>query len=150
MGFGNRPSAIDNHQSSISGHAHSENRKVRAVEPAQIATRASLFLRQARRMVPMTVKPLRKSQDFRWAEFDAEPAAFATVPIYEDLTAELSGFYGSNRHSNLDGRAAFPEPAGANCPIWTPLEHTEHSIVHIDRLVSRKCCFSHHRHNVHN
>ena len=111
-------SAIVNHQSSFLWHAHPENCKVWAVEPAQIATRTSFFLRQVWWVVPMAVELLRKSQDFRWAEIDAKAAAFATVPINKDLTAELSCFRccGSLRHLNLDGRTAFSEPGGANCP----------------------------------
>jgi hypothetical protein len=66
----------------------------------------------------MAVELPRKSQDFRRAEFDAEAAAFAAVPVNGNLTAELSGFRrcGSISHLNLDGRAAFRGPEGANCP----------------------------------
>jgi hypothetical protein len=88
----------------------------------------------------MAVELLRKSQDFRRAEFDAETAALAAVPINEDLAAEPSSFRGCGnlRHLNLDGKAAFSEPVGANCPISRPLQYFEHSSIHFDRFPSKK------------
>jgi hypothetical protein len=85
----------------------------------------------------VAVELLGKSQDFRRTEIDAETAAFATVPINKDLTAELPCFRccGSLRHLDLDGRAAFSEPGGAFCPTWTPLLYPEHSRGHFDRLL---------------
>jgi hypothetical protein len=55
------------------------------------------------------------------------------------LTAELSGFRccGSVSHLNLDGRAAFCDPGGANCPNWRPPQQIEHFVLHFDQLISR-------------
>jgi hypothetical protein len=86
----------------------------------------------------MAVELLRENQDFRRAEFDAETAALATVPINKDLAAELSSSRGCVRHLNLEGKATFSEPSGANCPILRPLQSVEHFMVHFDPLINRK------------
>ena len=87
----------------------------------------------------MAVELFRENQDFWRAEIDAKAAAFATVPINKDLTAELScfGCAGNLGHLNLNGKAVFPEPLGANCPILSPDKTVEHSSVHFDRLTSK-------------
>jgi hypothetical protein len=88
----------------------------------------------------MAVELLRKSQDLRWTEFDAETTAFAPVPINKDLTPELScfGCDGSLWHSNLYGRAEISELVGANCPISRPSHHMKHSHGHFDWFFNGK------------
>jgi hypothetical protein len=91
-------------------------------------------------VVPVAVELWRKGQDFRRAELNAKAATLATVPINNDLAAELAyfGCCGSLRHSILESRGAFPELAGANCPTYAPRLHPEHSNVHFDRLIRIK------------
>jgi hypothetical protein len=58
-------------------------------------------------MVAVVIKVPGKRQNFGRAKLDAEPAALAAVPIYEDLATELARFWGceSFRHVNLEKKA---------------------------------------------
>jgi hypothetical protein len=68
---------------------HSENGKIRAVNPAQIAAGASLGLRGMRRMVPFAVEFLRKREHSGRTKLDTKTATLAQFGIYDYLA---SGF----------------------------------------------------------
>jgi hypothetical protein len=70
-------------------------------------------------MIAMVVKVAGKLQNFGRAELDAEPAALAAVPIYEDLATELASFWGRGSfwHVNLEKRRNFPVLRGTASPI---------------------------------
>ena len=136
---------------SILGHAHTVNRKVRTVEPAQVAARASLLVRQVGGVIAVVVEFPRKSQNFGRAEVNTKPTAFATVPINKDSAPKFASPWcgWSLRHVHLVGangvcpkpNAARPYPrptAGAGflgltgtlCPFPYPQSEIVHFCIH--------------------
>jgi len=77
-------------------------------------------------MIAVVVEVPGKRQNFGRAEFDAEPATLAVVPIYEDLATELASFWGcgSFRHVNLEKKRYFPNLRGLYVQFEAPLENS--------------------------
>jgi hypothetical protein len=71
---------------------HSENSKIRAVNPAQIAAGASLGLRGTRRMVSFAVEFLRKREHSGRTKLDTKTATLAQFRIDDYLASSFSRF----------------------------------------------------------
>jgi hypothetical protein len=123
-------SSIGNRQSTIvnSWNSHTVNCKVGTVEPAEVASRASLLVGQVGGVIAVAVEFPGKCQGFGRAKFEAKAAALAAVPIDENLATKLASFCRRRcfRHVNLDKKRNFPTLRGTGCPILGPVGDIEH------------------------
>jgi hypothetical protein len=69
-------------------------------------------------MIAVVVELFGKLQNFGRAEFNAEAAALAAIPIDENLATELASFWRRSalRHVNLEKKRDLANVTGTCCP----------------------------------